>query len=75
MFLDQTFGPFWCGVFATIKRELVSKCYWLNMKAARTAVHEYIEVFYNRKRKHSTNGNLSPVDYEVLAKIAVDEAA
>ena len=61
--------------FATIKRELVSKCYWPSLKAARMAVHEYIEVFYNRKRKHSTNGNLSPVDYEALAKTAVDEAA
>lgn len=61
--------------FATIKRELVSKCYWQNLKAARMAIHEYIEVFYNRRRKHSTNGNLSPVDYEVLAQIAVDAAA
>jgi len=50
--------------FATLKRELVRKCYWLNLKAARTAIHEYIEVFYNRKRKHSTNGNLSPAEYE-----------
>ena len=50
--------------FATIKRELVSKCYWLSLKAARTAIHDYIEVFYNRRRKHSTNGHLSPVDYE-----------
>ncbi len=50
--------------FATIKRELVRKCYWLNMKAARMAIHEYIEAFYNGRRRHSTNGNLSPVDYE-----------
>jgi transposase InsO family protein len=50
--------------FATIKRELVRKCLWLNPRAARASIHEYIEVFYNRKRKHSTNGNLSPVDYE-----------
>lgn len=50
--------------FATLKRELVRKCHWLNLKAARMAVHEYIEVFYNRMRKHSTNGNLSPVEYE-----------
>ena len=61
--------------FATLKRELVSKCYWLNLKAARMAIHEYIEVFYNRRRKHSTNGNLSPVDYEVLAHISADVAA
>jgi putative transposase len=50
--------------FATIKRELVSKCYWLNLKAARIAIHDYIEVFYNRRRKHSTNGYVSPVEYE-----------
>ena len=50
--------------FATIKRELVRKCLWLNQKAARVGIHEYIEVFYNRRRKHSTNGNLSPVEYE-----------
>ena len=50
--------------FATLKRELVRKCSWLNLKAARMAVHEYIEVFYNRLRKHSTNGNLSPAEYE-----------
>lgn len=50
--------------FATIKRELVSKRYWLNLKAARLAIHEYIEAFYNGRRKHSTNGNLSPVEYE-----------
>ena len=50
--------------FATIKRELVRKCYWPSLKTARIAVHEYIEVFYNRRRKHSTNGYLSPVEYE-----------
>ena len=50
--------------FSTLKRELVSKCYWLSMKAARVAIHEYIEVFYNGRRKHSTNGYLSPVEHE-----------
>lgn len=50
--------------FSTLKRELVSKCYWLNKKAVQMAIHEYIEAFYNGRRKHSTNGNLSPVEYE-----------
>lgn len=50
--------------FATIKRELVRKAFWLNQSAIRAGIHEYIEVFYNRRRKHSTNGNLSPVEYE-----------
>lgn len=52
------------SVFATIKRELVCKCHWSNLGAARVAVHDYIEVFYNRRRKHSTNGYISPVEYE-----------
>jgi putative transposase len=52
--------------FATIKRELINRAIWIDNKALRAAVHEYIEVFYNRKRKHSTNCNLSPVDYERL---------
>ena len=61
--------------FSTIKRELVRKCYWMNMKAARMAIHEYIEVFYNGRRKHSTNGNLSPVEYERRFKCQAAMAA
>ena len=61
--------------FSTLKRELVSKCYWLNMKAVRMAVHEYIEAFYNGRRKHSTNGNLSPVEHERLFQCQAAMAA
>jgi len=61
--------------FSTLKRELVSKRYWLNMKAARLAIHEYIEAFYNGRRKHSTNGNLSPVEYERCFKCRAAMAA
>lgn len=61
--------------FATIKRELVCKCRWLNMKQARLAIHEYIEAFYNGRRKHSTNGNLSPVEYERRFTCHTDMAA
>ena len=52
--------------FATIKRELLNRAAWLNKNAVRAAVYEYIEVFYNRKRRHSTNEYISPVDYETL---------
>ena len=52
--------------FATIKRELLNRAIWMNKQAVRSAVYEYIEVFYNRKRRHSTNGYLSPVEYERL---------
>ena len=33
--------------------------------AARQDVFEYIELFYNPKRKHTNNGMLSPVDFEI----------
>ena len=48
--------------FATIKRELINRTAWINQRILRAAVYEYIEVFYNRKRRHSTNGNLCPAD-------------
>jgi transposase InsO family protein len=35
-------------------------------KAAREAVEDYIELFYNRERRHSTIGNISPVEFEAL---------
>jgi len=52
--------------FATIKRELLNRSVWMNTRDVRAAVYEYIEVFYNRKRRHSANGQMSPVDYENL---------
>ena len=54
------------SIFSTIKRELVYQNHWASLEAARPDLYEYIEVFYNRKRRHSSNGYLSPVDYERL---------
>jgi putative transposase len=50
--------------FATLKRELVAKHRWPTRAAARAAIFEYIECFYNRTRLHSTNGMLSPEQLE-----------
>jgi putative transposase len=50
--------------FATLKKELIHRRPWGTVRAAREAIVEYIEVFYNRKRKHSTLGNLSPAAFE-----------
>ena len=50
--------------FATIKKELIHRRAWPTKTELRTEVFDYIEVFYNRERRHSTLGQLSPVDYE-----------
>ncbi|CAI7979712.1 transposase [Frankia sp. Hr75.2] len=42
--------------FGTLKNELVHRETYLTRRAARTAIAEYIEVFYNRQRLHSTLG-------------------
>jgi putative transposase len=49
---------------ATIKKDLVHRRSWPTKAEARTAVFEYIEAFYNRRRRHSRLGMLSPTDFE-----------
>jgi transposase InsO family protein len=50
--------------FSTLKLELVYERNFANHAEARMAIFEYIEVFYNRHRRHSTLGNRTPVSYE-----------
>jgi len=49
---------------ATLKKDLINRRPWPTKAEARTAMFEYIETFYNRKRRHSRLGMLSPVDFE-----------
>jgi transposase InsO family protein len=50
--------------FATIKRELLDTTAWPSRAAARTALFDFIEGWYNLHRLHSSLGYLSPADYE-----------
>jgi putative transposase len=50
--------------FATLKGELLDRRPWPSRAAARLAIFEYVEGWYNRRRRHSTLGYLSPADYE-----------
>ena len=50
--------------FATLKTELIAGQRFRSRADARAAVFEYIEVWYNRKRRHSTLGYLSPAAFE-----------
>jgi transposase InsO family protein len=50
--------------WSTLKNELVHRRSFATRAEARTAIFEYVEVFYNRQRLHSALGYNSPVDFE-----------
>jgi putative transposase len=50
--------------FHTLKVELIHGKTYNTLQEAKTAILEYIEVFYNWQRRHSYLGYLSPVDFE-----------
>ena len=53
--------------FGTLKNELIYRRPWLTREEARDAIAEYIEIFYNRIRRHSTIGGMSPAKFEEKA--------
>ena len=57
--------------FASLKVELLDHHDWPTRAAARVAIFEYIEVWYNRQRLHSTLGYLSPMQFETQAQAGV----
>lgn len=50
--------------FASLKKELVHDADFATQAEARAALVEYIEVFYNNQRRHSSLGYVSPAEYE-----------
>ena len=57
--------------FGTLKNELVHRTSFPTRDAARWAIFEYIESFYNRRRRHSGIGFLTPaLAYEQMARAA-----
>jgi putative transposase len=50
--------------FASLKKELVHDADFATRAEARAAIFEYIEVFYNGQRRHSSLGYVSPAEYE-----------
>ncbi len=52
--------------FGTLKNELIYRRPWLDRASVRAAISEYIEVFYNRIRRHSTIGNVNPAKFEEM---------
>ena len=51
--------------FATLKKELVHGCAFETRSEAYDAISDYIENYYNARRRHSTAGNQSPINFEL----------
>jgi putative transposase len=56
--------------FSSLKRELLDTAPFESRTVARQAILEYIEVFYNRRRRHSTLDYLTPYEFERQAQVA-----
>jgi putative transposase len=54
--------------FGTLKTELIYRKPWPTRESAREAIGEYVEVFYNRIRRHSTIGYVSPAKFEEMRR-------
>jgi putative transposase len=55
--------------FATLKRELMPEEGWPTKEEARAAVFEWIAVYYNRQRRHSSLGFRTPVEFETSEEL------
>ena len=51
--------------FATYKKELIHTRPWPSVKALRKATFDWIETYYNRQRRHSYLGYLTPAEFEL----------
>lgn len=50
--------------FSTLKIERVHRCCYRTRSEARADIFDYIERFYNPRRRHSTLGQISPMEFE-----------
>ena len=51
--------------FGTLKQELLYRYSWPNKNGTTKAIGDYIARFYNTRRRHSTLGYVSPLEYEL----------
>jgi transposase InsO family protein len=61
--------------FSAYKNELVYTAAWPTIARLRSATFDYIEVFYNRQRRHSSLGGVSPMRYELSRQPSATQAA
>jgi len=58
--------------FHTLKADLVMHCDYKTRDEARASLFDYLEVFYNRQRRHSTIQYEAPLVYEALTKRPIE---
>ncbi len=56
--------------YSRLKVELIYAKNYQSIEDLRSGIFGYIEIFYNRKRRHSANDGMSPVEFEEAAKVA-----
>jgi len=56
--------------FSRLKVELIYAKNYHSIEEAKSGIFAYIEIFSNRKRKHSANDDMSPVAFEEKAALA-----
>jgi transposase InsO family protein len=61
------------SLWGSLKNELVHHCRYATRAEAEASIREYIEIFYNRQRRHSRLGNISPAVF--AQKFAIQQAA
>lgn len=57
--------------FSRLKVELIYAKNYRSIEEAKSGIFAYIEIFYNRKRRHSANDDMSPVAFEELAALSL----
>ena len=60
---------------STLKTELIDRRSWPTRQQARTAIYDYIEGWYNPRRRHSALGYLSPAEFEAQHRRGAESAA
>ncbi|MCA9839985.1 MAG: IS3 family transposase [Trueperaceae bacterium] len=58
--------------WATLKKELIYQCHFKTRDEARLAIFEYIEVYYNRERLHSSLLYQTPTGFELKLETQTD---
>lgn len=60
--------------FSTLKTELVGEHIYTSLDAATAAIGDYIDNFYNTRRRHSHLGYVSPIEFELMSQIQAQAA-